>query len=70
MKSFEVLYEVLVKGEKVEVPDELLEQTLELASPNKVPLQFLRDLDLRGELREWEEMKYEMFIKAINEISG
>ncbi|MCD6244392.1 MAG: hypothetical protein J7J65_04060 [Candidatus Korarchaeota archaeon] len=70
MESFKVLYEVLVKGEKVEVSDELLEQTLELASLNKVLLQFLRDLDLRGDLREREEMRYDMFIKAINEISG
>ncbi len=71
MKSFKVLYDTVVEKKYVgELSDSILRQALKLASLNKVLLQFLRDLGLKGSLRDKEEGRFRSFIRSVNEISN
>ncbi len=66
--GFRALYRVLT-GEARELAPEELKEALRSASLNKVLLQFMRELDLQGSIREREEKRLRLFLAGVQEVS-
>lgn len=67
-KPFRLVYEVIVRGKKLKVDEEVLREALKVASSNKVLLHFLRALDLRGSVRWEEEARFRKFLRDLSDV--
>lgn len=65
---FDLVYEVVARGHKVEIGGPTLREAIKVASLNKVLLQFLRALEVEGPVRFKEEARFERFVNTLTKI--
>ena len=65
---FELVYEAVTRGYKVEVGGSTLTEAIKVASLNKVLLQFLRALEIGGPIRFREEARFKRFVDTLTKI--
>ncbi|WP_048813433.1 hypothetical protein [Desulfurococcus mucosus] len=68
-ECFKLIYNSIGGGKGIHVNRDLYGYCLELASLNKVKLQFLRSIDSRDEERRREEARYAVFLRELESVS-